>query len=124
MPAKALLHAAETVVEINNLSHMGIDAEIKGIDITKLYFWKDSVVVKFRKGIEMLMRTSAVDILKGEGRIACKGLFKVTSDEGNQEIECDNIIIASGSKPAKLPVVVVYDENVFLYFQKHIPVIE
>ena len=44
VPTKALLHAAETVDAVRGARVLGVDAELRGVDMAALNAYKDSIV--------------------------------------------------------------------------------
>jgi dihydrolipoyl dehydrogenase len=66
---------------------------------------KDKVVKTFNTGVRSLMKTNKVTVFEGLGTITAPGKVSIKSSNGQtQEIETKNIVIATGSAPAELPL--------------------
>lgn len=63
---------------------------------------KDNVVDTQKKGLLMLLKHSGVKIIKSEAELI--NPQTVFLKETSEKIQADRIIIATGSKPAKLPM--------------------
>lgn len=105
IPSKAMLDSSE---HFHNATHNfkthGID--IKGdiqANLRQMVERKNGVVKQTCDGIEFLMKKNKIDVLRGMGTFLTKNQIKVTSENGEQTIEADKVIIATGSKPASLP---------------------
>ncbi len=100
IPSKALLESARRLLAVKTAADFGVD----GIDESKLIFnWKaalkrtDKIVRRLTRGVEFLLQKNAVEIIKGEAEIVSEHSVSVE----NRLLETKNIIVASGSKPAK-----------------------
>jgi len=79
----------------------------------KLMESKANVVTGLTKGIELLFKKNKVDYIKGKGKIVKPGVVSVALNEGgNQVVETDKILIATGSSPAIIPNVPVDEETI------------
>ncbi len=114
IPSKAMLDSSE---HFHNATHNfkthGID--IKGdiqANLKQMVERKNGVVKQTCDGIEFLMKKNKIDVLRGMGSFVTKNQIKVTGDAGEQLIEADKIIIATGSKPASLPGVEIDKKRV------------
>lgn len=102
IPSKALIESAKFYNKLNEASEFGIE----GIDMKDLSFnWKqavkraESVVTKLTDGVEYLLRKNGVEVIIGEAEIVAKNQVSVN----NRTIETQNIIIATGSIPERVP---------------------
>jgi dihydrolipoamide dehydrogenase len=109
IPTKALLHSAEVYEQALHAADYGVSVEGASYDYTKIAGKKDEVVGKLRGGIEFLLKKAGVDVIKGTGVVEAKG--KITVD-GKESVEADDIIIATGSKPSKVPIPGIDSEGV------------
>tara|TARA_B100000676_G_C18045537_1_gene827664 strand:- start:93 stop:1529 length:1437 start_codon:yes stop_codon:yes gene_type:complete len=108
IPSKAMIHAAErfeTLSKHNSENgHMGISiASEPQLDMSSLVSWKDSIVDRLNKGVESLMKGSGVELIKGWAKFSGPKRCTVETDDGNIEIEAENVIIATGSSHIDLP---------------------
>ncbi|MDD4033874.1 MAG: FAD-dependent oxidoreductase [Candidatus Cloacimonetes bacterium] len=100
IPTKSLLESAKLMRKVKQSADFGIT----GIDPASLSFdWQqalkrtNSVVTKLSRGIEYLWKKHGVEFLKAEATII--SATQVQAD--NRILETKNILIATGSKPAK-----------------------
>ena len=99
IPSKALLHAARVVSEAEEMSARGIAFARPRIDVDALRDWKQSVVNKLTGGLAVLARQRDVEVVRGDAQIT--GPHTITV--GERTISFDNLIIATGSRVARLP---------------------
>lgn len=100
MPTKALLHSAETYAAIQAAGELGIEAPQVTYDFAAMHRRKDKVVESLRQGVEKLMKSSKVTVVKGaavlqgEGVLTCNG----------ETYEAKDIILATGSQVSYPPI--------------------
>ncbi len=104
IPSKALLRSAELAMLSRRLGEFGIEAEFRGVNWPQVIARKNQVVDQVVKGIEYLMKKSAIRVVKGRGRLTDLRTITVETSEGEETISPDAIIIATGSIPARLPL--------------------
>jgi len=106
IPTKTLIASAEVLHKAKNAEDFGL--ELSGTvlpNIRKIMERKKKVVDTQIKGIRGLLKSWGIKLLEGRGVIINQKKIKVTLKDGaNQEIDTDKIIIATGSKPAQIPV--------------------
>ncbi|PZC40286.1 MAG: dihydrolipoamide dehydrogenase [Chloroflexi bacterium] len=106
IPSKALLHAAHTISEAKHANEYGVEFNDPKIDLDKLRIWKDGVIGKMTGGLGMLMKQRKVKFLQGSASFTSSKQVNVTLHEGGQEvIDFDFAIIATGSVPVSPPIV-------------------
>lgn len=98
IPTKAFLHIADKYSELNTLSKFGINFSDVALDYSKIKEYKENVVAKLRKGLELTLKNSGITIVKAEANIIAENKIKTSDDE----YVCDKIIIATGSKPKEI----------------------
>ncbi len=104
IPTKALLHAADLVGEIKDGAKMGVTVEGVKVDWPAVQKHKAQVVSANAGGVEHLMKSRKVDVVKGFGRLdgPRKVVVKLT-DGGEKVLTTRNVVVAVGSKPRDLP---------------------
>ncbi len=101
IPSKALLHVAKVVDESREARNWGIEFGEPKIQLEKLRTWKSSVVNKMTGGLGVLARQRKVEYLQGTGEFVNSRTLRIQGVQGgDQQREFDNIIIATGSRPA------------------------
>ena len=71
-------------------------------DMTEIFAYKREISQKLSSGIESLFKTAKIDFLRGTALITAPGAVRVTDAEGGaNDYTCDDILIATGSVPAR-----------------------
>ncbi|MEK6683012.1 MAG: dihydrolipoyl dehydrogenase [Nitrospirota bacterium] len=106
IPTKALIASAEAIDKIKRAEEYGI--EIKGeviCNLSKIIERKNKVVGIQVKGIRSLFKSWGVELLEGRGKLIDEKKIETALKDGTgRVVEGDNIIIATGSRPARLPI--------------------
>ena len=100
IPTKSLLHAAEIAQGLKKGEAWGIGAQELTVDFAALHRKKAEVTEKLRSGVEGLLKQKKVELLRGTGTILAPGRVSVDGTEYG----ADNILIATGSVPARPPI--------------------
>ena len=106
IPSKALLDSSHHYEDaIKKLPEHGID--IKGeinFDLSKMIARKQAVVDQTTKGIDFLMKKNDIKVFNGIGSFKDNNnVDLIVNGKVVETINSKNIIIATGSKPSKLP---------------------
>lgn len=101
IPTKAMLHSAQLYREAANFELFGLHTENTSFDWAKVHQRKNDVVVKLRTGIEQLIKANKIDFFNNSASILGKN--DVQLDQG-EIIRGENILIATGSVPARPPI--------------------
>ena len=104
IPSKALLDSSyEYHKAINQSSDHGIKINDISLDLNQMLTRKEKVVDDLTKGVSGLFKLNKVKSLKGFAKIKKDLSIEVTDEEGSLNlITADNIVLATGSKPAEL----------------------
>ncbi len=100
IPTKALLHSAESYRVLSGAKSLGITLGEYAFQYKKMAKRKDKVVKQLRSGVENLVSGHGADILRAEAVLTGPHAFRA----GEEEVEADQIILASGSFPASIPI--------------------
>ncbi len=103
IPSKALIHAANLYENISKSSSIGIYVSDAKLNIEKLQEWKSGVVGKLRGGIATLCKGNNIEVIFGEATFDTPNSVTVKTATGNETVQSDQIIIATGSRPIELP---------------------
>jgi len=105
IPSKSLLDSSHHYENaLHNFEDHGISVEGKiKLDLDKMMSRKSSVVEQTTKGLEYLMNKNDVTVFHGLGSFKDESTIEINTDGNTQTIKGNNIIIATGSKPTKLP---------------------
>ena len=101
VPTKAYFQNAKAMNSIKNAADFGIEVDGFRIDGKALLDRKNGVVETLVSGIEKLLSSyKNIDFVLGKASIKDKNTVSVELLEGGtRDIEADNIVIATGSRP-------------------------
>lgn len=122
IPTKTILHTAEIYRQAKEGKELGISGQSQmRIDAEVLQDHKNQILENLRAGLTFTLEHAGVKIIKGAGTIIDRRHVKA----GEAVLETENILIASGSVPGRLPIegsdlpgVVTSDEMLSL---SHVP---
>jgi dihydrolipoamide dehydrogenase len=113
IPSKALLHVAKLLEESRHAAAWGIDFGEPKIDLAKLRAFKDNVVKKNTGGTGQLVKLRKVKYLQGWAEIVDAHNLRVKLNAGGEEqVQFEHAILATGSTPAIPPMLKVDDKRV------------
>lgn len=105
IPSKALLHSTEILhTAQHQAAEHGIQISSVKVDLSTLMKKKDSVVSKLTGGVGMLVSKRGIQIFQGTGKLLGNGQVEVAGEKEKTTLTAKNIILASGSKAAEIPV--------------------
>lgn len=109
IPSKALLDSSEHYDAVQHkFKEHGLNVKGIEIDFKQMVKRKADVVRQNNDGIGFLMRKNKIDAYKGMASFLSANKIAVTNAKGEKtEIETEKTIIATGSKPTKLPFITV-----------------
>ena len=99
IPTKALLHASSVYEEAKNGASVGVSAQ-PSYDLSAIYAYKQQVVEKLRSGVEGLLKSAKVTVIPGVGTLTAEHTVTV----GDAVCTAENILLATGSVPARPPI--------------------
>jgi dihydrolipoamide dehydrogenase len=104
IPSKALLHVAKVLDEASHARAWGIDFGAPKIDVDQLRAFKDRVVDKLTSGTGQVAKLRKVQYLQGRASLLSPTSIRVRlAAGGEQTVEVDNILLATGSHPTRIP---------------------
>ena len=126
IPTKALLSSALLVGQLKKARHHGITLGEFGVDLAPAQKRSRTVASRLVRGIGHLFKKNGVTHIKGFGRLAGGGTVEVRNGDGeSQRYHGRNVIIATGSRPRDIPVLVIDGGRVWssthALFQKEAP---
>src|SRR5947209_4412982 len=124
IPTKAMLRSAEVLETIQHAADFGITVDNPRLDYPKVLQRKDTIVKGLTDGVGQLLKANGVTVINGHARFTNKTtlevvgvgksplgengpLYNAPSDgkgQPQQTLSGKNIIIATGSTPAQLPI--------------------
>jgi len=103
IPSKALIYAGSIFEKMSHSQEMGIEVSGAKINMPKLIKWKQSVVEKLTGGVAQLLKANGCTFIAGDAKFTGPKSIDVKSSSGTTTIQFNQIVIATGSRPAKLP---------------------
>lgn len=104
IPSKALLDSSEHYHNaVKKFETHGIDIDNPRVNFTRMIERKREVVHQTTDGIKFLMDKNKIDTYHGLGSFETENIINIEKEDGKEQIEAKNIIIATGSKPTELP---------------------
>jgi dihydrolipoamide dehydrogenase len=106
IPSKALLHVGRVLAECREMADWGIHIPKPAIDLDALRARKDKVIATLTGGLATLARRRNVTVIHGVGRFTNSTTLEVAATvpgEASRTITFDHCILASGSRPARIP---------------------
>lgn len=107
IPTKALLASASKLKAIREAESFGITVGGISVDSQAIAARAAKVVTSLRTGLEGVIKSHGIEILRGEGRFDGRLLFN------GEPLEAKNVILATGSEVARIPALGVDGQRVF-----------
>ncbi|MBN2084251.1 MAG: dihydrolipoyl dehydrogenase [Anaerolineales bacterium] len=118
IPSKALLRNAEVIHTLKTGGgEFGFEAGEVRAEYAAAVRRSRRVSGRMVKGVELLLKKNAVDILRGAARIPEPGAVMLTPADGSSEISlrAKNIVVATGARPAIPPGFTVDGTHIVTY---------
>ncbi|MBN8219079.1 MAG: dihydrolipoyl dehydrogenase [Spirochaetes bacterium] len=100
IPTKTLLRSAKAFSEAGHASLYGVECGAPKFLMNKVLERKNAVVGQLTKGVEGMLKRAGVEIVRGTAKIVERNAIEVDG----KRTEGSNILIATGSVPAKPPI--------------------
>lgn len=100
IPTKSLYHSAAVLRAAQGAGRFGVTCGEVGFDLDAVRAHMRGVVERLTGGVESLLKANGVTLLVGEASLLPGGGVQVNG----QTLAADAILLATGSKPARLPV--------------------
>lgn len=104
IPTKVLLACVAVLESVKNGEDFGVNVKGYDLNLDKMMSRKEGVVKRLVGGVEALFKSNKIRLVRGEGRIADAHTVSVKTLEGEETIKTSNILIATGSVTAMLPL--------------------
>lgn len=96
IPTKTLIASAYVLHRVKQAEEFGIHVENVSIDFAKMKLRKDHVVQKIKKGLEGLIASNSIEVIRGFAAFQSPREIKITGQD-NEIIWAEKTIIATGS---------------------------
>lgn len=112
IPAKYLLHQTKLYKEMKENRNIEGPLEEISCNWKKIQQQKTKIIERLVNGIEFLLKKNGVELLLGKGFVKNRKQIAVKTEEGKEVIEVNKIILATGSRPGELPVLLPNEKEV------------
>jgi dihydrolipoamide dehydrogenase len=113
IPSKALLHVGRVLAESREMEEWGIHFQKPSLDLATLRARKDKVIGALTGGLATLARRRNVTLVRGDARFTGSTALEITPPGGGTTtLTFDHCILASGSRPARIPAFDIGSERV------------
>jgi len=103
IPTKALLQTAHLLHDAKNGKEYGVKVGEVEFDYPQAAKRREQVVTQLRRGVQGLMKKNKVTVYNGVGSFVEPKKIKVETDDGEEELEAENVLISTGSAVNTLP---------------------
>ena len=113
IPTKTLFSVAHFATQVREAEGFGIKISGAEIDYSQVLGHKEATVKKLTGGIAQLLKRNGVHTINGTGVLTGRNRIEATKADGTQEqIDANQIIIATGSEPANIPLFEIDEQQV------------
>jgi dihydrolipoamide dehydrogenase len=103
IPTKALLRNAEIVALLRRGDEFGFSFDNLRLDFSVAVKRSEQAARKLSKGVEYLMKKNKIAVVPGEGKLAGRDHIQVTKNGTVTELQGEQILLATGSRPREVP---------------------
>jgi len=104
IPTKVLLRCVELMELADKGKDYGVNLGEVSVDFLKMMAKKEQVVRVLVAGVQGLMRSNGIEVIKGVGSLVSPRQIEVEANSGKRTIQARKIILAPGSVTATLPI--------------------
>ena len=123
IPTKTLRSSADVLEMSGRLAEFGITGECAlKADMPAIVNRKRKVTATLQTGLEKTCAQLKVRVVYGKAELVGAKLVRVTPAEGTEEVESDNVIIATGSSPLEWPALPVDHARVLDVYKRQVRV--
>ncbi|GAB6276834.1 MAG: dihydrolipoyl dehydrogenase [Rectinema sp.] len=105
VPTKTFLNSAKLYAHAREGTAFGVETGDVRVNWPRVVAWKDEVVTRLRRSLELTLKKGGVEIVRGQGKLT--GAHSVAVENGASEpvlLDADSIIVATGSSPIIPPI--------------------
>ena len=110
IPSKSLLHTSHLFKQSSNLESFGISFSGLAFDLSQIMKTKEASVDSLTKGVDFLFKKNKIKHKQGFAKFIDSNQIQILSENGDEIISADKIVIATGSV-ATSPESIVIDEK-------------
>ncbi|MEM1079894.1 MAG: FAD-dependent oxidoreductase, partial [Pseudomonadota bacterium] len=103
IPTKAMLRSAEVLHLAQRATDFGLSIDDPTHDLDAIVKRSRAIAKQLSNGVGYLFRKNKVTSIMGAARLAGNGQVVVTTKDGEQTLQSDNIVVATGARARELP---------------------
>ncbi|WP_319542849.1 FAD-dependent oxidoreductase [uncultured Pseudodesulfovibrio sp.] len=103
IPTKLWLGATSAIEELHNQAKMKVASGEVIVDFAALQGRVQKHLTGTRKAMAMQLKKLGIDLFEGQGSLSGEGVITVATAEGEQKVEYNKLVVATGSKPIFFP---------------------
>ncbi|HTE18561.1 MAG TPA: dihydrolipoyl dehydrogenase, partial [Armatimonadota bacterium] len=104
IPTKAMLASVDAMATARKGKEYGFTTGDVQPDYGAMVKRRDKVVDQLRGGVGQLMKKNGIDVVKGLAKFRSAHELEVTGGDGTRRVTAANVVIATGSVPARPPI--------------------
>lgn len=104
IPSKALIEQASRFRTLEELSALGVKADLSGFEYASVQAISRAAADKLSKGVQFLLKKNGVEYYSGLGRLVSAHSVEVAGAEGPPKaVSASAVVVATGSRPKSVP---------------------
>lgn len=104
IPTKIFVKSASMVKSFEAMEGYGVKGVLKGFDLKQLQNKKNATVARLTGGVGSLLKGAGVEVIAGEAAFSDEKKVSISTGEGTRVVAAANVILATGTQPASLPI--------------------
>jgi len=112
IPTKALLSSIDVLNKIKKADEYGIKVDGYSCDLSAMVRRKNEIVQKLVDGVGFLISSYGITLKNGTGSFVDSSTISIANADGEEKISTEKTIIATGSRPADIPVFGIDEKKV------------
>jgi dihydrolipoamide dehydrogenase len=104
IPTKAMLRSADLFAAMQHSGDYGILADNVRLDYESVVRRREKVVKQLTSGVSSLLQANSVPVVNGSARLDGRSVVITAADGQTQTLAARNVMLATGSVPAKPPI--------------------
>ena len=116
IPSKSLLKNAEVAYTLRNQGKdFGFSFDNLKLDYSAAVKRSRQVSKRLTKGVEYLLKKNKVTLFPGSAVFTSQNTIQISSENGSEDLQAKNIIIATGARPFIIPGIEIDGKQILTY---------
>jgi len=113
IPSKSLLHITEVMHDVTQIAATGITYGDPDIDLDAVRNHKKQTVSQLTDGLDGMCKARKIERIEGTGALVSDSVLEVETADGKVAYTFKDLIIAVGSRPARIPGIPYEDSRIW-----------